>query len=197
MQLPSTASLPRLLAPLAALTGLALGASAQSTVHFSVDWKSVTVGAPDPAFAFPITEGDILVPTTPAIGLGPLPFPSIAYTAGGLPAPGLGLFGHAGCAGHPGSTPCIVEVDALSFGQDWSPVPGIAFQNAIRFSTDEYAVGIPGFPFPPTIWSEGPVGDLAADWSGVPSLTFDEARQEFDGALSQLERKALIGPLRR
>lgn len=160
MQTTTISSLSRALLSLAALSG---AAAAQSTVHFSVDWQSVTVSAPDSAFAFPITEGDILVPTAPAIGLGPLPTPSIAYTAGGLPAPGLGLAGHPGCVGHPGSTPCIVEVDALSFGQDWEPMPGVVLANAVRFSVDEYALGIPGMPFPPTLWTEGPVGDLCAD----------------------------------
>lgn len=160
MQHPKISSLTRTLASLAALSG---AAAAQSTVHFSVDWQSVTVSAPDSAFGFPITEGDILVPTAPAIGLGPLPTPSIAYTAGFAPAPGLGLFGHAGCAGHAGSTPCIVEVDALSFGQDWEPMPGVVLKHAVRFSVDEYARGIPGMPFPPTVWSESAVGDICAD----------------------------------
>ncbi|MEZ5739419.1 MAG: DNA primase [Burkholderiaceae bacterium] len=35
------------------------------------------------------------------------------------------------------------------------------------------------------------IGDLAADWGGVPSLTLEEARQEFVGALTQFERRAL------
>lgn len=160
MQSSTISSLSRALVSLAALSG---AAAAQSTVHFSVDWQSVSVGTPDSAFGFPITEGDILVPTAPAIGLGPLPGPSIAWSAGFAPVPGLGLFGHPGCVGHAGSTPCIVEVDALSFAQDWEPMPGVVLKNAVRFSTDEYARGIPGMPFPPTIWTEGPVGDLCAD----------------------------------
>lgn len=160
MHHPTISTLTRALLSLAALSG---AAAAQSTVHVSIDWQSITVGAPDSAFGFPITEGDILVPTAPAIGLGPLPTPSIAYTAGFAPAPGLGLFGHAGCAGHPGSTPCIVEVDALSFGQDFAPQPGVPLKHAVRFSTDEYARGIPGMPFPPTVWSESGVGDICAD----------------------------------
>jgi hypothetical protein len=160
MQTTTISSLSRALLSLAALSG---AAAAQSTVHFSVDWQSITVGGPDSAFAFPITEGDILRPTAPAIGLGPLPTPSIAYSAGVIPAVGLGLAGHPGCAGHPGSTPCIVEVDALSFGQDWEPMPGVPLMHSVRFSVDEHARGIPGMPFPPTIWTENFVGDIAAD----------------------------------
>ncbi|HVS17351.1 MAG TPA: hypothetical protein VMT18_02035 [Planctomycetota bacterium] len=160
MQNPSISSFSRALVALAALSG---AAAAQSTVHFSVDWQSLTVGTPDSAFGFPITEGDVLVPTAPAIGLGPLPGPSIAWSAGFAPVPGLGLFGHAGCAGHAGSTPCIVEVDALSFGRDFAPLAGMTLKHFVRFSTDEYARGIFGMPASPTVWDESLAGDLCAD----------------------------------
>lgn len=156
-------ALARIAVPALACTGLAGGALAQQQVHFSVDWMGPTVGVPDGATLTPITEGDILVPTPPAIGFAPLPAPSTAYHAGFAPIPGLGLVGHAGCVGHPGGTPCTVEVDALSFGQDQLIQLGVVFMNSLAFSTDEFAVGFAGLPAPPTIWTEAPVGDLCAD----------------------------------
>jgi hypothetical protein len=153
---PARIALPLALLPLAAPAG------AQQQVHFSVDWKSPVVGTPDAGLAFPITEGDLLAPTAPAIGLGPLPGPTIAFTAGFGPIPGLGLNGHPGCAGHPGGTPCIVEVDGLSYGVDFAPLPGVVYANALRFSTDEFALGLPA-AFPPNVATEGPIGEVATD----------------------------------
>ena len=194
---PSPIPTLRKAAPFAFAAGLAAVAAAQQPTTFSIDWKSVTVGTPDAGFAFPITEGDILRPTAPAIGLGPLPGPTIAFTAGFAPAPGLGLFGHAPCAGHPGSTPCIVEVDALSYGLDYAPIPGVVFANNLRFSCDEFAMGLAGFPFPPTVWTEGPVGDLAADVLvdlGIGALPAPPFGAFMPGSVAFLDGNGLMPP---
>jgi hypothetical protein len=192
--IPSAA---RRVLPFAFVAGLAAAAPAQQPTTFSIDWKSVTVGTPDTAFAFPITEGDLLRPTPPAIALGPLPGPAIRSSAGFFPVPGLGLMGHAPCAGHPGSTPCIIEVDALSFGLDYAPIPGVVFANSVRFSCDEFAVGFPGFPFPPTVWTEGPVGDLATDILvdlGIGALPAPPFGAMMPGSVAFLDGNGLMPP---
>jgi len=161
MRLQST---PRELRRLALLsigaTGLASLASAQAS--FSVDWHSVTVGTPNTCSGVPITEGDILRPTAGggASALGPLTTPCIAISAG---VGGLGLALHGGCVGHPGGTPCAVEVDALSYGLDHPLGPNGAPLEAYLFSTDEFAGGgIPPVLFP-SLASEAPVGDSSSD----------------------------------
>lgn len=142
-----------------ALPALATGAAAQSRYLFSIDWQGPTVGLPTTA-GIPITEGDVLVPTTvtslPALG-APAP-PSIAIPHG---PGGLGLL--PVCAGHPGGTPCIVELDALSLGIDHRFMPTVPIRaGQILFSVDEYATGL--FPAPvPSVGSESAVGDAAAD----------------------------------
>ncbi len=147
----------------------ALTALGHAQVSFSIDWHSTTVGTPDSATSVPITEGDILSPATYFPVYGPMPTPGISIN-GGL-AGGLGLFGHAGCVGHPGGTPCVVEVDALSYGLDF-PAGNQAGANPCEylFSTDEYAIAPhPPFLFP-SITSEAPSGDSSADiWTnGLP-----------------------------
>jgi len=135
---------------------------------FSVDWHSPTVGLPDSLTLTPITEGDILTPVGFFPAFGPLPVPEIAISGG--PA-GLGLFGHPGCVGHPGGTPCVVEVDALSYGVD-APMgqQAAGFVASYLFSTDEFAAGPhPPFFFP-SLTSEFPVGDSSADVWTHPGL---------------------------
>lgn len=147
-----------LLPPLAAI-GFAAAASAQSTYLFSVDWQGPTVGTPD-ASGVAITEGDILVPTTSGLmpALGPVPVPTIAVPH--APA-GLGLF--PGCIGHLGGTPCVVELDALSFGLDQVFQPGVVIPaGQILFSVDDFAAVAPS-PFTPDVGSEAPVFDAGAD----------------------------------
>ncbi|MEZ6017985.1 MAG: hypothetical protein R3F49_22965 [Planctomycetota bacterium] len=145
----------------AALTlgALAPAAAAQSTYLFSIDWQGPTVGLVDPS-GVAITEGDILMPTTSTLmpALGPLPVPTIAVPH----APtGLGLF--PGCIGHPGGTPCVVEVDALSFGLDQVFQPGVVIPaGQILFSVDEFAATGPS-PFNPSVGSEAPAFDAGAD----------------------------------
>ena len=147
-------------------TGLASLASAQAS--FSIDWHSPSVGAPDTCAGFPITEGDILVPFGFVPAFGPLPVPCISISAG--PA-GLGLAGHPPCVGHPGGTPCMIELDALSYGLDapLNNVAGAAITEYL-FSTDEYAVGAGPPVLFPSVGTEFPCGDSSADvWrQGAP-----------------------------
>ncbi len=165
-------------------------AAGQTTYLFSIDWHGPTVGAVDP-FGTAITEGDVLTPSNPASmpALGPLPVPSVAvpHAAGGL-----GLF--PGCAGHLGGTPCVVELDALSFGLDAPFVPGVVIPaGQILFSVDEYATVI-GTPFNPGVSSETGVFDASADayvnlrpLPGLgfsPFMGFNVAAQDGDGFAS-------------
>ncbi|MEL6430620.1 MAG: hypothetical protein AAFR54_15660, partial [Planctomycetota bacterium] len=148
--------------PLAAATAAALfgasQASAQDRFLFSIDWQSPTVGTPDPS-GVAITEGDILVPSTPTS------LPSLTLPAGpSIAIPHVGGLGlPPGCAGHPGGTPCFVEVDAFSMGGDATFVPFNEVRpGQIAFSVDEYAFA--GFPNPfPSVTTEAPVGDSSAD----------------------------------
>lgn len=136
-------------------------AQATTIFNFSIDWHGPTVGALDSAFGFPITEGDILKPAPGMPAFGPLPFPSIQYSAGFAPVPGLGLLLHAPCAGHPGGTPCAVEVDALDYGRAAMVVPGTALKGQLMFSVDRFAVG-GGPAVPPNVLSESAPGVFEA-----------------------------------
>ena len=130
-------------------------------MRFSIDWNGPTVGTPDCATGVPITEGDILRPCTSSgmAVLGPLPPPAIAITGGGL---GLGTY--PGCVGHPGGTPCPIEVDALSYGHDNPLQPNQPIQpGQILWSVDEYATSFPGAPVAPNVATDMPCGDSAAD----------------------------------
>lgn len=145
-----------ILATAAGLAG-ADAAHAQSRFLFSIDWQSPTVGAVDPAGTV-IVEGDLLTPSTgtstPA--LGPLPTPSVAIPHGALGLPGV-------CVGHPGGTPCIVEVDAFSMGNDAPFRPNVPIRpGQIVFSVDEFALGSFTNPYI-SLDSEYPVGDGGAD----------------------------------
>ena len=139
-----------LLGPAAGLAG--------AQVTFSIDYRGVTIGPP----AF-ISAGDILAPAT--VGFvplfGPLPIPVIvvpiglgglalplAPPASPLPAPGF-VLPH--------------EVDALSYGMDFNPAMAPALAGRWVFSVDEFAIGIPGTPLPPAVWTEGPFGSACAD----------------------------------
>lgn len=146
-----------LIAAAAGLAG-ADAAQAQSRFLFSIDWQGPTVGTPDPS-GIPITEGDILTPTTGSSlpALGPLPTPTIAFAA----APTLGLPGV--CVGHPGGTPCIVEVDAFSMGADAYLRPNQPIRDGqLVFSVDEFSLGSGANPYV-SVDTEYPVGDAGAD----------------------------------
>lgn len=146
----------RLHTSLLALSALITPAAAQMT--FSIDWHGPTVSIPDSFGGVPITEGDILGPAAGAPALGPLAAPGtvIPHTGPGS----LGLFG--GCIGHPGGTPCRVELDALSYGYTALATPNGAIPAGVYFSVDEYATGTPP-AIAPSILTEAPVGDSSAD----------------------------------
>ncbi|MBI5863701.1 MAG: hypothetical protein HZB38_04180 [Planctomycetes bacterium] len=133
-------------------------------VSYSIDWQGPPIGFPSTVFGVPITEGDILTP--PFFGPpapGPLPPPSIAISGGfGPPAPGLMLPAHPAAIGHPPGVPGFVELDALSYGNDYAPrAPGFPFTEWY-FSVDEFAIGLPGTPMPPAVWTEGAMGAAQA-----------------------------------
>jgi len=153
------------LAAIVATVGWAtLGATpAQAQFTFSIDYAGFTISAPDSFTAVPITEGDLLTPALGAPALGPLPVPGIDVSGGF--AGGLGLIGHAPCVGHPPNTQCRIELDAVSYGQDLMANSAGFLANSIWFSTDTFALGVPGGP-PPTVFSEAPCADLATDVFG-------------------------------
>lgn len=142
---------------------------AEAQFQFSIDHQGPTISVPDFAWGAPITEGDILYPSTSTAYpmLGPLPVPSIERNAGpGGPVPiDLGLFGYAPCAGHAPGIPCTVEVDALSHGLDNLMDPAFPYPVAgmLRFSVDEYSRGIPVTMPGPNVVTESPFGESAAD----------------------------------
>ena len=132
-------------------------------ISFSVDWMSQSVGQQDSAYSWPITEGDLLLPAAGVPMFGPLSLPSISI-GGGFFAPnmGLGLWGHSPCSGHLGGTPCIVEVDALSYGNEKLTGPGFPLQSSLAFSVDRQAVGLFSTAWP-DVMSEAAFCDAPAD----------------------------------
>src|SRR6185295_9059028 len=115
------------------------------------------ITVPGPA---PITAGDILKPTPPAIGYAPpaLPPPGISIAAGFAPAPGLAIPTGPGCVGAPPGIPCPIELDALSYGTDFVPPtsPASPLAGTWVFSVDEWAIGIAPSPLAPNVLSESP-----------------------------------------
>ncbi len=126
---------------------------------FSVDWQSPLVGTPEPFSLVPMTEGDWLRPTTGTSRpiLGPVGTPSVVWEHDNdLGLPNI-------CIGHPGGTPCIVEVDAMSNGADRLFVPNFEISPGdIMFSVDEFARGLNGGPLP-NVRSEAGAREAAAD----------------------------------
>ncbi|MCP3914267.1 MAG: hypothetical protein GY711_01790 [bacterium] len=121
---------------------------------------------PDGRWAFPITEADLLSPTTvnSMPMLGPIPPSSIEVSGGVFPPPGLALALHPGCVGHPPGFPCGVEVDAMSYGQDWflDPTVGLMPGGNIFFSVDGMAQGI-GTPYLPDLTLEASTAEASSD----------------------------------
>ncbi|MBL8861059.1 MAG: hypothetical protein JNK02_03525 [Planctomycetes bacterium] len=161
------------LRPLLRLTPVAIAASAAAQSPglpvFTVDWRSPTVSAANSFTGSPITEGDLLLPQTLTPAFGPLPTPGIVETGGSVAPIGLGLPTYLPCVGHPGGTPCSVEVDALSHGLDrlidCSTVPGTPGPTWV-FSVSYRGLGQPGFG--PDLASEGACVDETADvFAGV------------------------------
>lgn len=145
-------------APLGAVL-FADASQAQSRYFFSVNWHGPSVGAPD-ALGTPMTEGDILRPftVTSMPVLAPSSPPNISYANG---PGGLGLT--PGCVGHPGGTPCTVEVDAFSRGGD-KPFDEFfeIFPGDILFTVDEFARGMPSTTAP-NVFTEAMAREAAPD----------------------------------
>lgn len=132
---------PRRTALLTALAAASLAPLAPAQLSFSVDWRSRSLAQPaSNAAGAPITEGDILAPAPGAPALGPLGNASIRRLGSELL-----LQNFTSCQGHQPLTPCGIEVDALSSGQDDVAVPGVPTNDADRrrywFSVDEWATG--------------------------------------------------------
>lgn len=136
-----------------------LSSTARAQAVFSIDYVGSTISAPDGFGGVPITEGDLLTAVSGAPALGPLPVPGIDVSAG---PGGLGLTWYTPCVGHPPGTPCLVEVDAVSYGQDLLAGLGGFGAGEIWFSTDAWAVGFPSGPIP-NVTTESGCNDLAAD----------------------------------
>jgi len=132
---------------------------------FSVAYTGATISTPDGFGGIPITEGDLLTAVLGTPTLGPLPPPGIDVSAGPV---GLGLFLYPSCVGHPPATPCVVEVDALSYGRDRAGDPAVGIgPGEVWFSTDAYALGFPAGP-PPDVSTVAPCVDLSADVFAIP-----------------------------
>ena len=151
---------------------IALASSvAAGQVTFTIDHRGPTNGFPDvyggPA---PITEGDILAPAKGQVLLGPLFQPGIAFTAG---PGGLTILTYPG----------PIEVDALSYGNDGPADPGIPPEVLQwRYSTDEFALGFPSVPMPPTVETEGIfIGQEASGDAFIPWLTLPGPLPPFGG----------------
>jgi hypothetical protein len=165
-----------LLVPVAGLA-FAAAANAQTSqvVLFSVDWQSDTVALPDSFTLAPITEGDILAPQTLVPQIGPLPTPGIVETGGTANPWGLGLATHGGCVGHLPSTPCGIEVDAISHGMDRIELlttPGTPNHGDYAFSVNRWSYGGFWLSSPPNVMTEAPCNDDIADvfrTLGLPS----------------------------
>ena len=139
---------------------LAGSSLAQNRYLFSVNWHGPTVGTPAIS-GVAITEGDILWPSSgtanPALGLLPAPTIGIDHvTSLGLPPI---------CVGHPGGTPCIVEVDAFSRGVDRAFMPNQPIAPGdLLFSVDEFARGFAFGAGPlPNLTSEALAREAATD----------------------------------
>jgi hypothetical protein len=147
-----------------AASALCVLSGATHAQFFSIDHRGPNIGMPGP---LPKTAGDILTPAPPAPAYGPpaLPMPVVAIPAGVAPFPGLGLVTAPGCIGAPPGALCPIEVDAISNGMDFAPVaaPGSPLAGTWVFSVDEWAVGFPGSPLAPNVFSESPCADEAAD----------------------------------
>lgn len=149
------------------LSAAALGAfasSASAQIIFSIDFRSLSIGAPATGGGC-IAAGDLLIPAPAgAPAYGPLPPPIIVVSNGfGPPGPGLGIPGLAICAcPGPAVVPCAREVDALSFGRDAIVKPVVMPAGLFVFSVDPCTMGLGG-PLAPNVASEFPVRDAPAD----------------------------------
>lgn len=147
-------------------TGLVLACLAPSLrsqgngrITFSIEWHGPTVGQPSSAPGTPITEGDILFPATTDPAFGPMARPQILLNGGQL-----GITRYPVCVGHPGGTPCGIEVDAFSYGTD-AEFRCDGPSAHLFFSVDEQAVGSNLSTLTPSVRSEAASGvrDASAD----------------------------------
>lgn len=146
---------------LAAPLALERGAMAQQgSISFSIEWHGPSVGLPASPTGPSLTEADILLPASGQPAFGPSPNPQIFKTGGQL-----GLVRYPLCVGHVGGTPCGIEVDAISYGNDdrflLAPLA-----TRVYFSVEERAAGHPGSVLIPSVRSEGTqpaVHDISAD----------------------------------
>jgi hypothetical protein len=142
------------------LAGVAGGArSQQHPISFSIDWQGPSVGQLASTPPIPLTEADILLPAGGQPAFGPAPRPQILWTGNQL---GVNRYGQ--CLGHPGGTPCGIEVDAFSYGND-ARFRTTSFATHVYFSVEEHAVGHPGSILVPSVRSESATGvrDVSAD----------------------------------
>lgn len=134
------------------------------TAVFSIEYHGPTVGAPGPQGLL-YSEGDLLLQTADTLRLGPAELP-LRLLDGGT----LGLPNYAQCfaAGHGPGDPCGIELDALSFGQDY-PIQGLANEMFyFRFSVEERAEATPGLQSEPSIATEAASGDISSDvWTSA------------------------------
>lgn len=127
----------------AALLGAPALSQGQLPVQFSIDWKSQSVSRLDSSSApRPMTEADVLAPGNAATGV--IPAPRVTLTGNTL-----FLQGYASCLGHVGGTPCQIDVDALSGGDDALLRLNQPRRPRILFSVDEWASGHPATPQTP------------------------------------------------
>lgn len=129
---------------------------------FSIDFQGPTIAQVDSFSNVPITEGDLLIVSPSGIPMtGSAGVPRIAAFAG-VPNPGgghLGLSAYATAVGHAPGAAGRVEVDALSFGNDFLLDPNPPFMGVWTFSIDEFAAGVPhGVTHPPNLVTEGAAG---------------------------------------
>jgi len=129
---------------------------------FSIDFQGPTVGLVDPHTGVAITEGDLLMVAPSGIpSPGPVARPRIIVfggsNAGGQPH--LGLAAYPDAVGHGAGVAGLIEVDALSFGDDFLLNPDPPFAGVWVFSVDEFAIGLShGVEVPSNVTTEGAAG---------------------------------------
>lgn len=140
---------------------------------FGISWKSQSLSRiPSNQPGVPMNDGDILTfgPGSPDV-LVNLAAPSIA-----IRGDQLGLAQYTNCLGHAPDTPCGIEVDGFSQGNDPAlrmtlDPGGLTAEEEVWFSTDEFAIGAGSLLVAPNVKSEGgSVGDISADVWVVPVL---------------------------
>ena len=131
----------------------------QNRISFTIDWHGPSVGQPSSTPGTLMTEADILRPAAGVPAFGPLPRPQLFLTGGQL-----ALSRYSVCLGHPGGTPCGIEVDGISFGNDTRFLTR-STATRLYFSVDEHAIGHNGSLIQPSVRSESQSGirDAAAD----------------------------------